>query len=584
MNSGSGRMPKMANVMETDVLVVGGGGAAARAALEATLAGAKVVLVTKGNFGAVGTRGAGATNSALSPFGIIATPGWTGPLAGGEKILAHMVAAPPEEAYRNIIQVGLGMADPKLARILVEDAVETRTSLLKWGALFGEYGLKSHGAPIMEALVRQIRSASTTVLERTMVVDLLVRDGECVGAAAVGEMTSETVIIRAGATVIATGGDADLYMINLNPPCVTGDGYAMGYEAGAELMNLEFKQIFLGTLYPTKNMITNGLPPHVKLTNGQGEEFLSRYLPKGTSAEECLAQRQLHNPFSTRDPLSRYVDIAIIGEVKAGRATPHLGIYLDRTDPRIPPLPLQRNEFWRYRGIDFDREAIEVGICHHSSLGGFRINENGETTVRGLYAAGEAAAGPHGVDRIGGHMLLASQVFGARAGRHAAKERKLKQRAETDKKLLYASEERISNVRNRKGNVKPLALKRKLQESAYFNLLVAKSEATLARFQSDVRTLKEEATSRLCISNPGELVEALELENLLVLADVQAAVCLARKESRGSHYREDFPSQDDAHCVRSIVAKKRASKLELDTIVLDPAWQNRGDEKFKHWA
>lgn len=236
----------MASVVETDVLVIGGGGAAARAALEARLAGAEVVLVSKGNFGAIGTRGAGATNSALSPFGILATPGWTGSLSGGEKALAHMVAAPPEQAFFNIIQVGLGMADPKLARILIEDAVETRTALLKWGATFGEYGLRSHGAPIMEALVRQIRNTNVSVRERTMIVSLLVQDGECVGAMGVDELNGDIVVIKAGAAVIGTGGDADLFMINLNPPCITGDGYAMGYEAGAELMNLEFKQIFLG--------------------------------------------------------------------------------------------------------------------------------------------------------------------------------------------------------------------------------------------------------------------------------------------------------------------------------------------------
>ena len=574
----------MASVVETDVLVIGGGGAAARAALEARLADAEVVLVSKGNFGAIGTRGAGATNSALSPFGILATPGWTGPLTGGEKTLAHMVAAPPEQAFLNIIQVGLGMADPKLARILIEDAVETRTALLKWGATFGEFGLKSHGAPIMEALVRQIRNTNISVRERTMIVSLLVQDGECVGAMGVDETKGDIVVIKAGATVIGTGGDADLFMLNLNPPCITGDGYAMGYEAGAELMNLEFKQIFLGTVYPTKNMITNGLPLHVKLTNAMEEEFLQNYLPEGASVEECLAQRQLHNPFSTRDPLSRYVDIAIMGEVKAGRGTKHHGIYLDRRDPRIPPLAITRNEFWLYRGIDFDRDLVEVGACHHSSLGGFRIDENGETTLPHLYAAGEAAAGPHGVDRIGGHMLLASQVFGARAGRHAAKQSGRKKHLDIDNRVLSTKEERIIALRDKKGDQRPREVKRKLQESAYYNLLVAKSEASLARFLSDVTSIKKELVPRLSVASPQELIEALELQNLLSLAEVEAHVCLERRESRGSHYREDFPNQDDKNWLRSVIVKNVGDKPQLRTIVLDPTWQNKGDEKFKHWA
>jgi fumarate reductase (CoM/CoB) subunit A len=349
-------------------------------------------------------------------------------------------------------------------------------------------------------------------------------------------------------------------------------------------MNLEFKQIFLGSVYPTKNMITNGLPPHVKLTNARGEEFLQNYLPEGASVEECLAQRQLHNPFSTRDPLSKYVDIAIVGEVKAGRGTKHLGIYLDRRDPRIPPLAILRNEFWLYRGIDFARDLVEVGICHHSSLGGFRIDENAETTLPHLYAAGEAAAGPHGVDRIGGHMLLASQVFGARAGRHAAKQSVRKKRLDIDNRVLSAKEEQIIALRDKKGDQKPREVKSKLQESAYYNLLVTKSEESLARFLSDVKSIRKERLPNLSVANPQELIEALELQNLLVLAEVEATVCLERRESRGSHYREDFPNQDDKNWLRSVIVKKVGDRPQFRTIVLDPTWQNKGDEKFKHWA
>lgn len=571
----------MTNILQTDVLVIGGGGAASRAAIEARLAGAGVILVTKGTFGTIGTRGSGATNSALSPFGILATPGWAGDLSGGEKALAHMIAAPKEQSFFNIIQVGLGMADPKLARILVEDAVETRASLLKWGATFGQYGIKSHGAPIMEALEGLIRDQDVLVIERTMMIGLIVQDGECIGSIGVNEINGDILIIKARATVIGTGGDAGLFMLNLNPPCNTGDGYVIGYEAGAELMNLEFKQIFLGTVYPTKNMITSGLPPYVRLTNVRGEEFLQDYLPVGASVEECLSQRQLHAPFSTRDALSRYVDIGIISEVKAGRGTEHQGIYLDRRDCRIPPLPILRNEFWLYRGVDFTRNLVEMGICHHSSLGGFRIDENAQTTLPRLYAAGEVAAGPHGADRIGGHMLLASQVFGARAGRHAAKQ-PLKD-FEVDNQVLLNAEERIKNLGGQKGDIKPEEVKRKLQESAYYNLLVTRSEASLNNLLADVKDTRKEL-KHLSVTSHHELIEALELENLLLLAEVEAKVCLERKESRGPHYREDFPSQDDKNWLRTILVSKTGGALQIKTVALDSTWHNRGDEKLKHWA
>ncbi len=571
-------------MVQTDVLVIGGGGAAARAALEARRAGAQVVLVSKGSFGAVGTRGAGATASGLSPFGIFATPRWTGPLSTAETALAHMVSSPPERALRNILQVGLGMADPRLASILVEDAVETRRALLGWGVVFGQHGIKSHGVPVMEALVREIRSAGVSVRERTMMAGLLVQDGECAGAIGVDETNGELVAIRAGATVIGTGGDANLFLLNLNPPCTTGDGYAMGYEAGAELMNLEFRQIFLGTVYPTKNMITQGLPPHVRLLNARREEFLQNYLPPATSVDECLAQRHLHNPFSTRDLLSKYVDIAMVSEVKAGRGTEHHGIYLDRRDPRIPPLPTSRAEFWLYRGIDFAHELVEVGVCHHSSLGGFRVSENAATTLRRLYAVGEAAAGAHGADRIGGHMLLASQVFGARAGRHAAALARRRQHADLDDRVLRRSEERITALRDRNGKQKPGAVKRKLQESAYDNLLVVKSEKSLTRLLDDVTGIHDEVLPDLSVTDAHDLVEALELRNLLVLAGIEATVCRERTESRGSHYREDFPRQDDRTWLKSVTVRQVGGEPVLGTVVLDPTWQSRDEEHVKRFG
>jgi succinate dehydrogenase/fumarate reductase flavoprotein subunit len=567
--------------VKTDVLVIGGGGAATRAALEARLAGAEVLIVSKGTFGAVGTRGAGATSGAISPFGIMATPGWKGTFSGGEKALSHMIAANPDDAFFNIRQVGLGMADPRLARILIEDAIDTRTRLLGWGTSFGEYGIRSHGVPIVEALIGQIRAARIPVRERMMVISLLVKDGECAGAVAVDEPTGDVIAIDAGAVVIGSGGDAGLFMLNMNPSCNTGDGYAMGYEAGAELMNLEFKQVFMASLYPTLNMLTAVLPPHIRLTNSLGAEFLQGYLPDGASVEECLAQRQLHLPFSTRDPLSRFVDIAIMGEVRAGRGTPRKGVYYDRRDSRNPRFPFERNEFWLYRGINFSQDVIEAGVCHHSSLGGFRIDENGETTVPRLYAAGEAAAGPHGVDRIGGHMLLASQVFGARSGRHAAK--RTGRSVGIDESMLRLTDDRVLRLRTGKGRQTPSELKDKLRESAYYNLLVIRSEKTLNRFLSDVIGLRQE-TASLAVTNTEQLIEALELQSLLILGEVEARVCLERTESRGSHYREDFLAQDDRNWVKSIVVRKAGDGPGLRTIVLDPGWENRGDEKLKHWA
>ncbi len=568
--------------IKTGVLVIGGGGAAARAALEARLAGADVLLATKGRFGSIGARGAGATGSGFSATSAFATPGWTGALSEREKRIAHMIAADPVSEYKNVIQAGLGMAEPALVKALISDAIPTRKALMDWGVTFDELGMRSHGAPIMAALAIQLRKCGVAVRDNTMIVRLIVRNGECAGAVAVDENSGEIFAIEAAATVIATGGDANLFMLNLNPPDTTGDGYVLGYEAGAELMNLEFKQIFLGTVFPTRNMLTQALPKYTKLTNARGEEFLPNYLPAGATAEECLAQRNGHNPFSTRDKLSRYVDIAILSEIKAGRGAGPNGVFLDRSDPRIPAIQPAVNEYWTYRGIDFTR-PVEVGICHHCSLGGLKIDENAETSVPRLFAAGEAAAGPHGADRMGGHMLLAAQVFGARAGRKGAAYARTGKHPETENGMMRSVEAEVGSLAGNKTGADPSELKRSLQRSAYFKLLVTRRADRLNEFLDEVRQLREQS-ARLSVNSPRELIDALELRNLLKLAEIEARVCLERKESRGPHYREDYPQQDDKNWLKSIVVKKAGELPDLTSVALDPEWRDFGDDKIGYWG
>jgi L-aspartate oxidase len=235
-------------------------------------------------------------------------------------------------------------------------------------------------------------------------------------------------------------------------------------------------------------MLTQPLPPGAKLTNADGEEFLAGYLHDVVSPEECLAQRNRHNPFSTRDDLSRYVDFAIIGEVKTGRSTQRGGVYLDisASPPSGPGA-----KFWEYRGIDFSA-PVEIGVCQHCSLGGLRIDANGQTTVPRLYAAGEAAAGPHGADRMGGHMLLASQVFGARAGRHAAANTLGKNLPGIGDSIIKDTEAKIDMYRDLNGRYSPSQVKLELQRSAYFNLLVIRTRKGLTGFLADVARIGKE--------------------------------------------------------------------------------------------
>ncbi len=563
--------------LKTDVLVVGGGGAAARTALEASMAGAKVMLAVKGTFGAVGSRGAGATASGISEAGAI--------IAAGPAI-PPMWAVDPDKDLADILQLGLGLTDRKLATILVEESFDAREALKEWGWVFHLWGIKNHGVPIVAALESQIRKRDIAVMDHTMIVDLLVQDGACVGAVGLNEQYGQTVAIQAKSVVLCAGGDANLYRFNLNPACTTGDGYAMGYRAGAELMNMEFKQMTLGMDYPTKNMVFDWVfQPHAKFINGNGEEFLENYLPQGVTIDEVFKARALSNMFSTRVPVSTHFDIALVSEVKAGRGNQRDCIYLDLRDPRAILGPSERLDWWEYRGVDWRKDVVEVAFSHHCSNGGFRIDENCQTTLPNLYAVGECAAGPHGADRAGGHMLAACQVYGKRAGQHAAKRAKSGKHPDINSSKLEEAEKAIGRFGAGQGSVKPSQAKATLQKKAWEDLLLIRTPEGLEDVLDHVRQTRDEILPKLSVASPVEMVEAQELQNLLDVAEIVASVCLKRTESRGSHYRVDHPKRDDKAWQRCITAKQTDGEIALDTFVIDAEWTDRvGDMGDTHWG
>ncbi len=568
----------MVDLIETDVLVIGAGGAGMRAAYEASLAGARVLLAVKGRFGAVGTRGAGGTSVAISERGGIRRVG--APNRRPEDRLD------PDQVYDDIIQCGLGMADPALVRVLVDDAPATLHQLEGWGLVptFAEgYGAKTHGVPITVALQRQITSSDVVVRERTAVSDLLVNDGICVGAVAIDEESGDVLAIKAGATVLATGGLGRLYRLNFHPSCVTGDGYALGFEAGAELFNMEFHQIFIETVFPTVNLVHTWLwESYPRLTNTHGEQFLARYLPSGADPQACLDQRRLHNPFSTRDCLSRYVDLAIVGEVKAGRGTPRSGVCATIDDPGYHLRP-DLLEWYRYRGIHWDEGPVEIGVGHHCCDGGLRIDADAETTVPGLFAAGEVAAGPHGADRLGGNMLLASQVFGARAGRAAARRARENGSDPVDAEQIAEYETALTWPRD--GDLSVARATERLGQLAWDELLVGRTREGLQRALREIARMREEDLPWLKIVEPLDLARAVELRNGLRAAELVAHAALARTESRGGHHRVDYPDQNDADWLRVISLERLDDGIAASSRVVDPAWQPRtADMLGRRWG
>ena len=356
----------------------------------------------------------------------------------------------------------------------------------------------------------------------------------------------------------------------------------MGYQAGAELFNMEFKQIFIASVYPSVNIIHRwAFEQRAKITNKEGREFVGAYLPPGGTVEEAMAQHALHNPFSTRDKYSRFIQVGMVEEVKAGRGSEHGGVYMDLRSVNLNPY-LQ--DWFTYRGIHWDTELVQVNSCHHCSDGGFRINEHGQTTISRLYGCGEVITGPHGADRLGGNSLAASQVFGARAGRHAAHTVYHAGRPEVKQSTIDQKLERIRKMQAQEGDQKPKALRQRLQKVAWEEMLTTRSEASLNKVLETVSEIRQ-LVSRIKVKDPLELITALELQNLLVVGEMIAQAGLTRKESRGAHYRLEYPEQDDVNWLKVITLKKVNGNMVMDTIALDPKWKPRtGDMGSRDWG
>ena len=269
-----------------------------------------------------------------------------------------------------------------------------------------------------------MQSRGISVQEDVFVTDLVVENGQCVGALALGP-DGQVVLYRAGAVVLAAGGARQVFPHEEQRPLIdtTGDGYAMALRAGAELTNMEYTQFMLHPVPPFPVTVPGShwtLFP--KLTNRYGEDALQSYLPTGTSREDVFYERTLHYPFSSRDA-SKWLDIAFAKEISEGRGTDEGGLYLDFSAVNLGTFRPSRPQ---HLPGDSDVQMVlpqcpvQMRPAAHAVNGGVRIDERAASTVPGLFAAGEVASGPHGADRLGGGMVTNCQVFGARAGKYAA--------------------------------------------------------------------------------------------------------------------------------------------------------------------
>ena len=533
-----------------DVIVVGGGLAGVCAAEQALRAGAKAALVTKGWLGGIGVRGSGASGCGTSEGGVPA-------------FFRFLEESFDADRFRDkIINAGLGLVERDMVSLFVEEFVKMKSAAEEIMSCYQQPGPFSLGTPLVRTYLDFVRERAKIYCQTT-VTQLLIKDNVCNGALCVDESTGETFPLYGKAVVLAAGGDAGLFSVNVHPECVSGDGYALGLKGGAEAVNLEFMQIFTMTTAPTRNLIHFWKEEYLtNLYNNEGEEFLSRYLPEGITKEECIRENILHSPFSVRDKASRYLAIGIVEEIKAGRGTPSGGIYVDLRD--CPSFRHTRQDhFFRYRGIDASAHPVEVSVGFQCCNGGLRVNRKMETTMEGLFAAGENAGGLHGADRLGGNMLAGCIISGRIAGEQATGHARNRAPAE---QLPYQPKESIA------GNpdlVKEYAhLITEIRQSAWDNLLVIKSKSSVNRFQNRIEEIAEEAQG----TAGNQAAVPVEVENLLILGKALAKTTLEREESRGGFYREDYPVPAQGLPEAHLLALSEAGEVALRKKVFDPQW------------
>ncbi len=566
---------------ETDVLVIGGGGAATAATIAAHEGGARTALGVKGQFGAVGARGAGATSNPIGDYWTIRT---VGPKGG--------FFNPPEQVHADMVQAGLGMADPELCSIFVDEVSDAIRRLKEMGMKFASGALaimegktgKGGTNNIVAIQKAIIEHTGTQVIEHANFTDLLVKDGRCVGAVGVDD-SGKPFVVEAGAVVLATGGVGQLFKYSFNPPGNTGDGYAMALRAGAELFNMEFMQQGIATTAPTQVMVMlYEMEEPYRLTNAKGETFVENYLPPGVTLEEVSALKANHWPVTTRDS-ALHLDRAIKGEAMAGRATETGGVFVDLTRADRGFQPELFVEFMVANGFDVKNEPIQIQVHHHTSNGGLRIDSDAQSTLPGLFAAGEVA-GWQGADRLGGTMLGGSQVFGSRAGKAAAATA-----ASTDryvsKDMIDSALSTIADLAAATGPVRPTDRRIALQTAMWESLIVEKDAQTLERARSFVRGEREKMESEFGIGEPMDVALLFEHRNLLDVAEAIIEAASLRTESRGSHYRNDFPERNDTDWMTNILISRQHDQLTLrkEWLSRKTGWQDRpGDIRIKPWG
>jgi len=559
-------------VIETDVLVVGSEGAGSTAVLEAIKQGVSVTVVTKGS--SIGRSGATVTGDAdldVDSRSLHERFGLTGADTRDNQ----------EVFFNDMLKGGKYLNNQKLVEIHVEAAPDRLEDLVDWGVkIDGLLHASGHSYPrgavipgtkLMPVLRRTVLSTDVNLVCYTMITELLTNRGRVVGAVGINGATGEFLVFKARAVVLCTGGAMRMYPYTTAPEELTGDGTAMAFRAGAELVDMEFP-MFLPGVFPWPPAVKGVDIPFLLSTGGfvagwmlnkHGDRFMRHWDP-------------VNFEWTTRDICS----VAMMTEILADRGSPHGGVYvslkhlpddvIDHLEDWMPP------EFYMHYGgfnmreylPDLKRESIESVPASHFFNGGIRINEQCATSLPGLFAAGEVTGGVHGANRLSGNAFTEMVVWGHRSGRFAAEYAKQSPDVSIDREQLRELRAKTFAPLERKIGVSQAQIRKRMQQVAWEKAGVLRDGDSLEQALAEFVRIKEEELPQVSVTSKErvfnrEWARTLELENMLLIMEMVCRTSIKRTESRGALYRRDYPDTDNINWLRNQIVSNHDGEISV---------------------
>ena len=569
-----------------DVLVIGAGAAGMRAAIAASDEGASVCLVSKSLLGKAHT--------------VMAEGGAAAALGNADERDNWKVH------FRDTIKGGKHLNNWKMAKIHAEQAPERILELERWGAVFdrtkdGKINQRNFGGHRYPRLAHVgdrtgleiIRTVQDKVIHQDnidifmecTVATIITEDNQAVGALAYYRNNGEIVAIHAKAIVVATGGIGKAYRVTSNSWEYTGDGHSLAYLAGADLQDMEFIQFHpTGMVWPPSvkgTLVTEGVRGEGGvLLNNKGERFMFNYIPEAFAAETAKDEKEANDwlkgiegamrppELLTRDVVAK----AIMKEVKEGRGSPHGGAFLDianRQDADYikKKLPSMYHQFKELGDLDITEEPMEVGPTTHYMMGGITVDaETGASSLKGMYAAGEAAAGLHGANRLGGNSLSDLLVFGNISGRAAANFALNTEEISFSKSKLKKAANEIIDCFSDTKTENPYHLHRELQDIMEMHAGIVREEESLNEGIEKLKDLSKRVENAKATGdrsyNPSWHL-CLDMKNMIITSLAVAEAAKERRESRGGHTRLDYPDYDKELGTLNIIIRKGPDGLNI---------------------